>query len=159
MKIISVVGYSNTGKTTLIECMIRALKSRGYRVGTIKKIHCGDYEIDKPGKDTYRHKAAGADMVTAYSPHSTDIMIQKSIDIRKVIELYDVDYLFLEGPFHLVYPTIVTAAAYEDIEPFFNDKILFVSGVISESIENYQKYRILNANRDMEHIIKLLENV
>lgn len=159
MKIISVVGYSNTGKTTIIERMISVLKSRGYRVGTIKKIHCGDYGIDKPGKDTYRHKAAGADIVTACSPYSTDILIQKIIDIRKVIELYDVDYIFLEGLFDLVYPTIVTAAAYEDVEPFLNNKILFISGIISESVENYQKYRVLNANRDVEHIIKLLENM
>lgn len=52
MNIISVVGYSNSGKTTLIEFLIHALKSRGHRVGTIKKIHCENYEIDKEGKDT-----------------------------------------------------------------------------------------------------------
>ena len=85
MNIISVVGYSNSGKTTLIEFLIHALKSRGHRVGTIKKIHCENYEIDKEGKDTYRHKVAGADIVTGYSPNSTDIMIQNQIDLCKLI--------------------------------------------------------------------------
>lgn len=60
--IISIVGQSNSGKTTLIERLIPELKRRGYKVGTIKHTH-HDVECDKPGKDTARHKASGADAV------------------------------------------------------------------------------------------------
>ena len=159
MKIISVVGYSNSGKTTLIEYLICALKNKGYRVGTIKKIHCQGYEIDKKGKDTYRHKVAGADIVTGYSPNSTDIMFQSQIDLRTVIKIYDVDYLLLEGPFEIVAPRIVTASTVDGIEPFLNDEVIFISGIVSESMENYPNYKILNSSRDIEQMVKLIENV
>jgi molybdopterin-guanine dinucleotide biosynthesis protein MobB len=60
--IISIVGYSNSGKTRLLEKMIPVLKAKGYTVGVIK--HTGhDFTLDQPGKDTYKFKQAGADGV------------------------------------------------------------------------------------------------
>jgi molybdopterin-guanine dinucleotide biosynthesis protein MobB len=60
--IISIVGYSNSGKTRLLEKMIPILKAKGYTVGMIK--HSGhDFPLDQPGKDTYKFKQAGADGV------------------------------------------------------------------------------------------------
>lgn len=67
--IISIVGKSESGKTTLIEKLIPELKKRGYRIGTIKHAHHG-FQIDREGKDSFRHKAAGADMVIVASPES-----------------------------------------------------------------------------------------
>ena len=58
---------SNIGKTTAICKIILELKSRGYRVATIKH-HGHDFEIDKPGKDTFLHAEAGADIVVLSSP-------------------------------------------------------------------------------------------
>lgn len=64
--IISVVGKTNSGKTTLIEKIIPELKKRGYKVGAIKHdVH--QFEIDYEGKDTYRMTQAGADMVVIAS--------------------------------------------------------------------------------------------
>lgn len=60
--VVSVVGWSGSGKTTFLLELIRELKSRGYRVGTIKHHH-SDVEVDKPGKDTWHHARAGADTV------------------------------------------------------------------------------------------------
>ncbi len=60
--IISIVGYSNSGKTRLLEKMIPLLKAKGYTIGIIK--HTGhDFPLDQPGKDTYKFKQAGADGV------------------------------------------------------------------------------------------------
>jgi molybdopterin-guanine dinucleotide biosynthesis protein MobB len=60
--IISIVGYSNSGKTRLLEKMIPILKAKGYTIGIIK--HSGhDFSLDQPGKDTYKYKQAGADGV------------------------------------------------------------------------------------------------
>ena len=58
--IIAIVGRTNSGKTTLIERLIPALAERGYRVGTIKHHHHGDFEADQKGKDSWRHAQAGA---------------------------------------------------------------------------------------------------
>ncbi len=60
--ILSIVGRSNSGKTTLIEKLIPELRQRGYRIGTIKHTHHA-VEIDRSGKDSARHRAAGAEAV------------------------------------------------------------------------------------------------
>ena len=60
--VISFIGRSGVGKTTYLEKLIAELKKRGYRVGVIKHdIH--GFEMDRPGKDTWRHAQAGADVV------------------------------------------------------------------------------------------------
>jgi molybdopterin-guanine dinucleotide biosynthesis protein B len=65
--IVSIVGKSDAGKTTLIEKLIPELRRRGYRVATIKH-DAHQFEIDHPGKDSYRHFHAGADWTVIGSP-------------------------------------------------------------------------------------------
>ncbi|MDI7274440.1 MAG: molybdopterin-guanine dinucleotide biosynthesis protein B [Anaerolineae bacterium] len=65
--VVSVVGRSNVGKTTLLERLIAELKRRGYRVATVKHDVHG-FEMDRPGKDTWRHAQAGSDLVVIASP-------------------------------------------------------------------------------------------
>jgi len=65
--LVAIVGNSDTGKTSLIEKLVPDLKKRGYTVGTVKHTHHG-FKMDKEGKDTWRHQAAGADTVVAVSP-------------------------------------------------------------------------------------------
>ena len=59
--VVSVVGVSDSGKTTLMERLLKEIKSRGWRVATIKHDLHG-FDIDKPGKDSWRHARAGADI-------------------------------------------------------------------------------------------------
>jgi molybdopterin-guanine dinucleotide biosynthesis protein B len=59
VKVFGFAGYSGTGKTTLIERLIPRLVARGLRVSLIKHAHHA-FDIDKPGKDSYRHREAGA---------------------------------------------------------------------------------------------------
>ena len=55
-----IVGKSNSGKTTLVEKLIRELKNRCYTIGSVKHTH-DKFDFDKEGKDSWRHKKAGAD--------------------------------------------------------------------------------------------------
>ena len=66
MKIIGFAGYSGSGKTTLIEKVIPCLVVAGYRVSLIKHAH-HEFDIDRPGKDSYRHRHAGASEVLVSS--------------------------------------------------------------------------------------------
>ena len=62
MKVFGIAGYSGSGKTTLLEKLIPQLTARGLKVSVIKHAHHG-FDIDRPGKDSYRHRAAGASEV------------------------------------------------------------------------------------------------
>ncbi len=66
---IAIVGRHNSGKTTLVEKLIAELVDRGCDVGSVKHHHHGNFEIDIPGKDSYRHRAAGASETVIASPH------------------------------------------------------------------------------------------
>ena len=67
MKRLHIVGRKNHGKTTLVVELVTHLKRLGYRVGTIKHTH-HQHELDTPGKDSHRHRQAGADVVGILSP-------------------------------------------------------------------------------------------
>jgi molybdopterin-guanine dinucleotide biosynthesis adapter protein len=62
MKTIGFIGYSNSGKTTLIEKLIPLLAARGLQVAAVKNAHHG-FDMDRPGKDSYRYREAGASQV------------------------------------------------------------------------------------------------
>lgn len=66
--LICFVGRSNSGKTTLLEKLIRELKRRNYRVATIKHHSHAGVQVDQPGKDTWRHAQAGSDHVVIVAP-------------------------------------------------------------------------------------------
>ena len=97
-QIIAVVGKSKSGKTTLIERLIPEIKKRGYSVGSVKHAHHG-FEIDQKGKDSYRHRAAGADVVVIASPDEIAMVKRIEHDSLDNVENFfdDVDLVLVEG--------------------------------------------------------------
>jgi len=97
-QIISVVGKSRSGKTTLIEKLIPEMKNRGYKVGSVKHAHHG-FDIDREGKDSYRHRAAGADTVVVASPGQVAMVKQVKNDSLKDLTAFftDMDLVLVEG--------------------------------------------------------------
>ncbi|HTW73039.1 MAG TPA: molybdopterin-guanine dinucleotide biosynthesis protein B [Acetobacteraceae bacterium] len=66
MKVLGIVGWSGSGKTTLIEALLPLFRARGLTVSTVKHTHHG-FDMDRAGKDTYRHREAGAHEVLVAS--------------------------------------------------------------------------------------------
>lgn len=99
-KIINVVaGCSNTGKTVLIEGLIKELKKRGKSVATIKHDVHG-FDIDKEGKDTWRHRKAGAEAVIISSKRRMALIreVHEEIPLEKLIkQVEDFDFIIIEG--------------------------------------------------------------
>ncbi len=97
-QVICVVGRSQSGKTTLIEKLIPILKNKGYRIGTIKHSH-HVFDFDKSGKDSWRHKDAGAETVIIASPGKI-AMVKNDHDgtLEGLIGYFDdLDLLITEG--------------------------------------------------------------
>lgn len=102
MKVAGFAGFSGAGKTTLIERLIPALKARGLRVSVVKHAH-HRFDIDHPGKDTWRHRAAGAFEVVVASGERLALMREFERPARLTVhqllaELYEgVDWVLVEG--------------------------------------------------------------
>ena len=99
--IVAIVGRSGSGKTTLIEKLLPEFRRRGYRIGTIKH-HLHDFEVDKEGKDSWRHARAGADTVVVVSPYKLAVvkeMHRTEPPLESIAERYihDVDLILAEG--------------------------------------------------------------
>lgn len=97
--VVSVVGKSDSGKTTLMERLIRLLTERGYRVGSVKH-HVHDFDIDIPGKDSWRHAKAGSAVTLVSSPSKLGMVRQMDHEasLDELLALaHDVDILLTEG--------------------------------------------------------------
>jgi molybdopterin-guanine dinucleotide biosynthesis adapter protein len=102
MKVVGFAGYSGSGKTTLVERLIPALRLRGQRVSVVKHAH-HKFDIDHPGKDTWRHREAGAFEVVVASNRRLALMreFEQSTELtvhQLIAELYQgVDWVLVEG--------------------------------------------------------------
>lgn len=157
MKVLSVIGYSNTGKTTLIENLIKELKNRGYTIGTVKEIGCDDFTIDKQGTNTYRHKVAGSQQISARSLRETDIMYQKKLDLDELLMYYNHDYVILEGITDCKIPNIVTGITLDDIEKKINNNTILISGVFANVFNKYNNIKVINCKTKIKKLTDIVE--
>ncbi len=75
MRLYGVTGWKNSGKTTLVEKLVRNMTERGFSVSTIKHAH-HDFDVDRPGKDSHRHREAGASQVLVSSARRWALMTE-----------------------------------------------------------------------------------
>jgi len=98
--IVSIVGKSEIGKTTLIEKLLPELTRRGYRIATVKHDVHG-FEVDREGKDSWRHKKAGAHTVVISSPQKIALIrnVERDLTLEEIREKFiqDVDLIISEG--------------------------------------------------------------
>jgi molybdopterin-guanine dinucleotide biosynthesis protein B len=97
-RVIGVTGWKNAGKTTLLERLVTELVCRGLTVNTIKHAH-HDVDIDQPGRDSYRHRIAGATEVAVVGGHRYAIMReQEEPTLDEVLaRLSPADLVLIEG--------------------------------------------------------------
>lgn len=116
MRIVSVVGKKNTGKTSLTVKLIKELKNRNYNVASIKHSH-HLMEMDKENTDTWKHKEAGSNLSIGIGDRSffninESIPLERLLFILKIID--DFDFVVIEGFKSYPYPKIATSPDVED---------------------------------------------
>ena len=159
MKVFSLVGYSDSGKTATAECVIRELTKRGYSVGSVKEIHNETFAMDSnPTSDTKRHRDAGAALVVARGLSETDALYPTKLDMRQILALFGgYDYVVCEGVRDYPLPTIMTASKVEDFAPKWSDLTFCVSGRIADSITEYGSFPAISAYPDASALVDLIE--
>jgi molybdopterin-guanine dinucleotide biosynthesis protein B len=98
--LITVIGKSGCGKTTLLEKLIAELKHRGYRLATVKHHSHRGFEIDQPGKDSWRFARAGSDHVVIASPDkiASYRKIERELGLDEIAAtISNVDLILVEG--------------------------------------------------------------
>jgi molybdopterin-guanine dinucleotide biosynthesis protein B len=118
--IVSVVGRSKVGKTTLLEKLIPELKRRGYGVATIKHHTHPGLEMDRPGKDTWRHAQAGSEHVLIAAPDRVASIrhVARALTLDEVAAtVRDVDIVLTEGYKRAGKPQVEVVRAARSTEP------------------------------------------
>lgn len=100
MKVYGVIGWKNAGKTGLMERLVAEITGRGFTVSTVKHVH-HDVDLDQPGKDSFRHRTAGATEVILASAHRFALMHEHrgpEPDLTTLLaRLAPVDLVLVEG--------------------------------------------------------------
>jgi len=153
--IVSIVGISKSGKTTLMEKLIRELKSRGYQVATIKHA-MGDLVLDKRGKDSWRHIQAGSEATAVSSPREFVLMkpVTQELNLDEITRFFGEDYdiILTEGFKQGNAPKVEVHR--KDIGPPLDSLRKLVAIVTDEPLES--KVRQFSSE-DIEGLANLLE--
>ncbi len=107
--VVTLIGKSGSGKTTLMEALIPELSQRGYRVATVKHHSHSGFEVDKRGKDSWRHARAGSvhviiaapDKIASYRTLKAELMLAEIVE-----EVREADLVLVEGYKQAGYPSV-----------------------------------------------------
>jgi molybdopterin-guanine dinucleotide biosynthesis protein B len=135
MNVVGFCGPSGVGKTTLIEGVIAGLKARGLRVSVVKHAH-QQFDIDRPGKDSHRHRMAGATEVLVASSHRLALLREYDSEglptVHQLLaELSPADWVLVEGYKHADLPKIEVWRAALGQAPLYPDDP-FVTAVATD---------------------------
>ncbi len=136
MKAISVIGYAGTGKTQLIEFLIKKCKTEfNLEVSVIKNVH--EHSVDEEGKDSFKFSEAGTVLSVIKNKFNQNaIYLNKKISLDVLIDWlnlspYKVDLVIIEGFRNVSYPTILCVKELQDIDAQLNNNVKLISGLIT----------------------------
>lgn len=138
MKLVHIIGRKNNGKTTLIVELIQELKRRGVNVGSLK--HSGhEHELDTPGKDSYRHHAAGGDPAVVMTQNQVAIYLSRDPGddfLEKLAPLYSsTDVVLVEGYINGPGKKIEVWRQEVGTDPLVNERNDIVAVVTNDKLE------------------------
>jgi len=154
-KVLQVVGYKNTGKTTLVCHIIKAFAEQGWKVGSIKH-DAHEFEVDHEGKDTWKHREAGASVVAITSKSKTAIMENRPTSLEQLIErMHGLDLIIVEGYKSENYPKLVLVK--DEPSSIITEEASNILAICSWIPLQHETLPVIDIN-DLESIIQLIKN-
>ena len=152
---VSIIGLRKSGKTTCVEALASEFKRRGMKVGTLKSMVHSNFTIDTEGKDTWRHRQAGADFVISLSENELAFLENRegrpTIDEILDFTPKDTDILICEG-FEVDDPQIlkIVAAKSQDLLPEtfeirgVKGSVIALTGIMANETKEHDEYPVYN---------------
>lgn len=163
LKVISIIGYSGSGKTYLIENAIEKLKARfHFDIGVIKNVH--EHPVDSEGKDSSRYIKAGSNLsVIKNKFHEVAFFFTKDMDNQAFIDWiaegpFKLDLLFIEGFRGLSYPSILCVENTKNIQTQLSENVKMISGLITaqnKPLDHYFEIPVIDINKNFEVFVKI----
>jgi molybdopterin-guanine dinucleotide biosynthesis adapter protein len=143
MKVLSIAGFSQTGKTTLTVNLIKELRKRGYTVSSIKDIHFDEFTMETPGSNTWKHWEASDETVFAHSQKETYQIWHHALSLKEMLEHMRTEYVIVEGMKEAPLPRIICAETEEDLAKLVDETVIAISGKIADKMKEYKDLPIL----------------
>lgn len=158
MRIIGLAGWSGSGKTTLVTKLVPVLKARGLAVSTIKHAHHG-FDLDRPGKDSFRHREAGATEVIVSSASRWAILHELREEaewnlLDLIGKMSPVDLVLVEGFKRDAFPKIEIHRA-ENGKPLIHPEDPYIIAIAADVALPQAKVPVVDLN-DVEAVTDLL---
>jgi molybdopterin-guanine dinucleotide biosynthesis protein B len=172
-KILAIIGSRDSGKTTVGEYLARHLAEKGFKVGAIKHVHTPDFTLDVEGKDTWRYRHAGAQVVACVAEGEITVIRAAEQDrslgkILSYMQADELDLILLEGlksesSQRTDIYKIVTAKTQEDLDETVNrlaPPILAVTGLIAkkESGRQLAGLPLIDIDTEGERLVELVQS-
>jgi molybdopterin-guanine dinucleotide biosynthesis protein B len=158
MKVFTIIGYTNTGKTSTILKVIEELTRRGKNVNAVKSVHIEGFTIETEGKDSWLHWKAGAETTAIRADGETSIIYRKTMSAAELMPFFKADFLVMEGfKEEKDIPKIICAADEEQIKELMDDTVFAIAGVVSNKIDTFQGITVFNGLEQTEKLVDLIE--
>ncbi len=165
MNVISVIGYSGSGKTHIIEFLIKKFKTEfDIEVSVIKYIH--EHKIDEEGKDSFKFSEVGAVFSVIKNKFNQNaIYLNKKISLDALINWlnkspYKVDLIIIESFRNVSYPTLLCVKELKDIDTQLNKNVKAISGLITLNKANEKRkdqIPIFSIEQNFERFTKIFK--
>jgi len=156
MKVLSIAGYHHTGKTTVATALLQSLKSRGYKVTSIKDIHNENFTMEKKGSNSWKHAKASENTVIARGLTETYQIWNKQLTLNEMLSHLNSDYVVVEGMKDAALPRIICAEDDMQLDELVDGTVFAISGKYADSHVNYKNLPVYNSKTQINELTDLV---
>lgn len=156
MRVVSIIGYHRTGKTTTVVNLISELRKKGFSVSSVKDIHQDGFTMEKKGSNSWLHLEASESTVFARSHDETYQIWRKQLSLKEMLERINTDWFVLEGMKNEPVPKIVCAESIEQLDELVDDSVIAISGKISDQMHLYKGLPIISNITEMAQLTEIV---